>query len=145
MAGWLERGLCCGLVWAASGAVMANSSLPAASAENAAPSPVRAGLVPGGNVTPAAMEAAVRVDAGRMWPQTDPKALRVSVEDVVWSDGSLGCPRPGMAYTQALVPGWRLVVGDGRVEAVYHASHRGQWLLCPGRSGPAPLPRSVTR
>lgn len=25
-----------------------------------------------------------------------------------WSDGSLGCPRPGMAYTQAIVPGYEI-------------------------------------
>ena len=27
-----------------------------------------------------------------------------------WSDGSLGCPRPGMSYTQALVSGYRILL-----------------------------------
>ena len=31
-------------------------------------------------------------------------------ESVVWNDGSLGCPEPGMAYTQALVKGYWVVV-----------------------------------
>ena len=30
----------------------------------------------------------------------------VLYEDVVWRDGSLGCPQPGMAYTQALEDGY---------------------------------------
>lgn len=35
---------------------------------------------------------------------------------VTWSDGSWGCPEPGMAYTQALVPGVHaLVSADGNV------------------------------
>ena len=38
----------------------------------------------------------------------------VSYEDVTWPDGALGCPEPGMSYTQALVPGARLVLeADG--------------------------------
>ncbi|MGH8944780.1 MAG: hypothetical protein ACRDVL_01355, partial [Acidimicrobiia bacterium] len=32
------------------------------------------------------------------------------VEEVVWRDGSIGCPEPGMAYTQALVEGLRLTL-----------------------------------
>ena len=33
-----------------------------------------------------------------------------TVESVTWSDGSLGCPEPGMMYTQALVRGYRIRV-----------------------------------
>jgi hypothetical protein len=37
------------------------------------------------------------------------------VEPVTWRDGSLGCPEPGMFYTQALIPGFRLIlVVDGQ-------------------------------
>ncbi|WP_065569727.1 hypothetical protein [Microbacterium oleivorans] len=38
----------------------------------------------------------------------DPKLI--SSERVDFSDGSLGCPQPGMAYTQAIVEGYRVVV-----------------------------------
>lgn len=39
----------------------------------------------------------------------------VSAERVEFSDGSLGCPSPGMSYTQAIVDGYRVVVrADGR-------------------------------
>ena len=122
-------------------------ALPAASAENAGGAD-RMGAVPvsaGGRATPAALEAAVRADAARFWGRSDPSALQVSVEGFTWSDGALGCPRPGLMYTQALVPGYRLVVRDGAREAVYHASQRGQWILCPpGRAG-RPLPGDATR
>jgi hypothetical protein len=34
----------------------------------------------------------------------------VSAERVEFANGSLGCPQPGMSYTQALVNGYRIVV-----------------------------------
>ncbi|MFS0868123.1 hypothetical protein AB3M83_12420 [Microbacterium sp. 179-B 1A2 NHS] len=39
----------------------------------------------------------------------------VSAEAVTFTDGSLGCPKPGRSYTQALVDGMRIVV---RVDGV---------------------------
>jgi hypothetical protein len=55
----------------------------------------------------------------------------ISAEEVTWPDGSLGCPEPGMSYTQALVDGSKVVLGyDDRVY-VYHAGDDGQPFLCP--------------
>jgi hypothetical protein len=34
----------------------------------------------------------------------------VQAEAVTWPDGALGCPEPGIVYTQALVPGYWVVV-----------------------------------
>ena len=34
----------------------------------------------------------------------------VSAEQVTWNDGSLGCPKPGQSYTQAIVAGMKVVV-----------------------------------
>jgi hypothetical protein len=34
----------------------------------------------------------------------------VRAESVVWNDGSLGCPEPGMDYTQAPVKGYWVVI-----------------------------------
>ena len=40
----------------------------------------------------------------------------VVVEEVVWSDGSHGCPQPGMSYTQVLTDGLRIVLeANGQV------------------------------
>ena len=49
----------------------------------------------------------------------------VERSEVTWRDGSLGCPQPGMAYTQALVNGSRIVLRHGGVDYHYH-SGRGR-------------------
>ncbi len=45
----------------------------------------------------------------------------VSIEEVTWSDGSLGCPEPGMMYTQALENGSMIVVEVDGTEYQYHS------------------------
>ena len=58
------------------------------------------------------------------------EARIVTAEAVTWSDGSLGCPEPGMAYTQALVPGYRVVVEVEGEERHFHASESGDFRAC---------------
>jgi hypothetical protein len=41
---------------------------------------------------------------------------------VTWSDGSLGCPQPGMMYTQALVPGYLLILEVDGERVAYHGA-----------------------
>jgi hypothetical protein len=76
-------------------------------------------------VAPARVDLAERLGV-------DPEELEVvSAEEVTWPDGSLGCPEPGMSYTQALVDGSKVVLGyDGRVY-LYHAGADGPPFLCP--------------
>ena len=57
-------------------------------------------------------------------------------ESVEWPDGSLGCPEPGQMYTQALVNGYRIVIGVADQKYDYRASEKGFFKLCPG-PGPA--------
>jgi hypothetical protein len=60
------------------------------------------------------------------------EAIKVlSAERVTWSDGSLGCPSPGMMYTQALVRGYRVMLEAGGQVLDYHAGARGHLVLCP--------------
>ncbi len=55
-----------------------------------------------------------------------PEAITtVSVEEVEWPDGSLGLPEPGMMYTQAVVPGYLIVLTAQGREFEYHAARRG--------------------
>jgi len=147
MAGWREGVLVAAALWLPACALTAGNTLPADRAENAQPAQ-RAGFVqpgPGGIAAQTALEDAVREDALRAWPGAQRAQLQVQTEAVTWADGSLGCSQPGRSYTQAMVAGWRLVVrGLGR-EAVYHASQRGQWLLCPGGALPPGRPGDVTR
>ncbi len=60
----------------------------------------------------------------------------VTAESVTWNDGSLGCPEPGMMYTQALVPGYRVVVEAGGQEMSFHASERGDFRFCENPKPP---------
>lgn len=41
---------------------------------------------------------------------------------VTWSDGSLGCPQPDMAYTMALVPGYLLELEVDGERVAYHGA-----------------------
>ena len=147
MASWREAILVAAALWLPACAMTAGTTLPADRAENAKPAQ-RAGFVQpgsGGLVAQGAVEEAVREDALRAWPGAQRAQLQVHTEAVSWADGSLGCPQPGQTYTQAMVAGWRLVVrGMGR-EAFYHASQRGQWLLCAGGAVPPGRPGDVTR
>ena len=64
--------------------------------------------------------------------RVDPETVEVvSARQVTWSDGSLGCPEDGMMYTQALVPGFRVIVRAGGQEFDYHAADNGHFALCP--------------
>ncbi len=83
---------------------------------------------------------AARADAARRAGVAAESLLLVSAEGVTWSDGSLGCPQPGMAYTQALVPGYRVRLRAPAAEFDYHASARGALVLCPPGRAVDPLP-----
>lgn len=84
------------------------------------------------------LQAMIRVALADAMRHTgiDAAELRVTTaETVTWSDGSLGCPQPGMIYTQALVPGYRIRIDAAGDTLDYHAGQRGSPRLCPaGRS-----------
>ncbi len=86
---------------------------------------------------------AARADAARRTGLPLAEVRVVSAESVTWRDGSLGCPEPGMAYTDALVPGYRIRVAAGTQELDYHASRGGQLVLCPAGRAVEPLPDSA--
>jgi hypothetical protein len=61
----------------------------------------------------------------------DPAAIEVvSIEEVTWSDGSLGCPQPDMSYTQALVNGTRIILRVSGVDYEYHSGGRRAPFYC---------------
>jgi hypothetical protein len=63
----------------------------------------------------------------------------VRAEAVTWSDGSLGCPQPGMMYTQTPVDGYWVVLQQGDQTFDYRARESGFFFLCEGQQ----LPGSV--
>lgn len=54
----------------------------------------------------------------------------VYVEAVTWPNGAMGCPQPGMAYTQVLVDGLRVVLSVDGVSYAYHSGGGGEPFLC---------------
>jgi hypothetical protein len=59
---------------------------------------------------------------------------------VTWSDGSLGCPQPGIFYTQAPVNGYWVVLQVQGKEYDYRASESGYYLLCESGGLPSIQP-----
>ena len=87
---------------------------------------------------PAEMIEAALDDAANRSTTARPDIKVTSAEAVTWPDGSLGCPQPGMMYTQALVPGYRIVLQAGEQTLNYHAMSRGRPVFCPAsRVAPA--------
>jgi hypothetical protein len=89
---------------------------------------------------PGSVVAAARADAAQRSGLSPAQIELVSLRSVTWSDGSLGCPQPGMAYTQALVPGYRILLRAGAQTWHYHASLRGRPVPCPPGQAREPLP-----
>ena len=60
---------------------------------------------------------------------------------VVWNDGAVGCPEPGLNYTQALVLGYWAVLEYGGRYYSYHAAGQRRFRLCErARVGPDDAP-----
>jgi len=89
---------------------------------------------------PADMIEAALTDAANRSTIAQADIKVVSAEPVTWPDGSLGCPQPGMMYTQALVPGYRIVLQAGEQTLNYHAMSRGRPVFCPASRVSAPVP-----
>lgn len=51
-------------------------------------------------------------------------------EEVMWRDGSLGCPQPGFSYTQALVDGYKITLEVNGVTYAYHGRAGQDPFLC---------------
>ena len=124
----------------AGGGGSARPSLPFASAS---PAPT-----PRGPDAPAATPPAVSVVPQSLIDQMLEQAARLasvpvedltveSAEAVTWPDGSLGCPEPGMMYTQALVDGYRVVIGLGDQRFDFRGSG-STFRLCADSSSGGP-------
>ena len=57
---------------------------------------------------------------------------------VTWRSGALGCPEPGMNYTEALVPGSVIYLQVDNMFYAYHAKFAGQPFYCPRERVEAP-------
>lgn len=92
---------------------------------------------------PEELLAAILEDAETRAAAEDEDLAVVRAEAVTWNDGSLGCPQPGVMYTQALVDGYWVVLEVGGEEFDYRAAASGFFTLCErGLPLPATTPGS---
>jgi hypothetical protein len=61
----------------------------------------------------------------------EPSAVEVvAVQEVTWSDGSRGCAKKGMNYTQSLIDGSRITLRVDGTTYEYHSGGSGGPFLC---------------
>jgi len=92
------------------------------------------GQVPQAIVDPILKEAAALAKVDRE------QLVIARAESVVWNDGSLGCPEPGMMYTQALVNGYWIVIEAAGKQYDFRVDRGGSFRLCPPGHGHPPQP-----
>ena len=54
-------------------------------------------------------------------------------ESVVWPDSSLGCPQPGMAYTQVQRDGYQILLAHAGRQYAYHGGGSRPPFLCENK------------
>ena len=66
-------------------------------------------------------------------------AITVSNASIVsWGSAAVGCPKEGMNYTQAIVPGVLVLLEAGGKIYRYHGSHNSELFHCPDDKAEAP-------
>lgn len=89
-----------------------------------------------GEVPAQILDAIVADAAGRA--SVEPETVEVlQAISITWSDGSLGCPEPGMNYTMALVDGYHVIVEAGGEELDYRATESGGFRVCEDGGRPS--------
>lgn len=75
------------------------------------------------------VDAAIALLAEQLGVPADEISVALA-EQITWNDGALGCPEPGMSYTQALVPGYRILLEVGGDTYAVHGADGGDPFLC---------------
>ena len=113
---------------ASSGTAASDGPPPSVTPSSPSAGPASSG--DGGATLPAEITDPIVTDAaGRLG--VDPSAVTiVDAHEETWPDGSLGCPQPGMMYTQALVEGYQVIVEANGTQLDYRGGGPGQFQLC---------------
>jgi len=75
--------------------------------------------------------ALAKRDLSQRLKRTETTIKVASIEAVDWSDASLGCPEPGMAYAQVITPGYRLILTANGARYEYHTDQGQRAFYCP--------------
>jgi hypothetical protein len=89
---------------------------------------------------PKAILNSILNEAARLANVPPQQLVIVRADAVVWNDGSLGCPEPGMAYTQALINGYWVLIKAGEQTYDFRVDRGGSFRVCPEGHGHPPLP-----
>ncbi|HVR79369.1 MAG TPA: hypothetical protein VMS99_13380 [Acidimicrobiia bacterium] len=84
--------------------------------------------VPRNNADLLALAKQARSDLAAHLEVAEEEIAITGASAVVWNDGSIGCPEPGMSYTQALVDGARVTLLHDDVPYSYHLGSDGLFL-----------------
>ena len=108
------------------------------------PAPIPTGKTPPvkGEVPQAILESILKEAAAQAKVDRDQLVI-ARAQSVVWSDGSLGCPEPGMMYTQILVNGYWVIIEAGSKQYDFRVGSGGSFRLCPPGQGQPPSQPAV--
>lgn len=87
---------------------------------------------------PDAMQLAIKADLAEKLGADAGAINVVTARAVTWNDGSLGCARPDQVYTQALVPGYQVILEYEGNKYDYRAAETGYFFLCELPTLPQP-------
>lgn len=92
---------------------------------------------PGANALPASVTDPVVAEIAKLAGVPVGEVTIISAQEMTFSDGSLGCPQPGMVYTQAIVDGYKIVAEAGGT--TYDVRGSGsKFRVCSPAAKPAP-------
>ena len=105
------------------------ASTPGASSAPSGPAASANPTVPADVLDPIVNDAATRAGVDQTTVTVTAATART------WPNGALGCPEPGVMYTQAVVTGWQVVVEAGGTPYDYRSSGAGRSRLCSSGAG----------
>jgi hypothetical protein len=115
------------------------SEPPASSSAPSSPTPAASsGALDPGPVPPD-LFSQILTDAATQAGVDSSALTLVAAQAVTWSDGSIGCPQPGVMYTQSLVDGYRVILAANGQQFDYHVGNRGSFVLCPAKRAKPPI------
>jgi hypothetical protein len=129
------------LVSVAFTAIMAHS---VCGSEKVEPVPPDISPTPTGETAPVKGEVPQRIldpilkEASALAKVAREKLVILRAEAVVWNNGSLGCPEPGMMYTQALINGYWVVIEAAGQTYDFRVDAGGRFQVCPAGRGRSP-------
>jgi hypothetical protein len=54
----------------------------------------------------------------------------ISIQQIIWRDASLGCPKPGIDYIRVETPGYSILLDAGGKTYNYHTDESKRFILC---------------